>query len=184
MSSIAISLHEAAVAANDRSARLSMQYNDPSLMLNMDQSYTLAAAIVADYITQKSKYPCNRHELEGTLCSLFPWWCNKPTHSCQAVIGEEVVLGGLKAGMIETITFKETFLGRDELNKVRFTGLYYDNVVSFVEEILHNTLKNYIPNPTWIVWFQRCLGDVVILEPGEDYRILDWERRMADGVWQ
>ncbi len=184
MSSIAISLYEAAVMANTKSSIVAASYNDPTLMLDMEKSYILAAAIVADYIAEKSCYPCIKHGLETTLCGLFPWWCNKPTHSCQAVIGEEVVLGGHTRAIVETVTFKETFIGKDELSRVRFSGMYYDHVIADVEEILHNTLKAYIPNKTWTVWFHRCIGETVVLEPGDDFRVIDWERRMASGEWR
>lgn len=184
MSSIAISLHEAALMCYNRSLMVATQFEDSSLVLCMDKSYTLAAAIVADYIAVNSNYPCSKHELEGTLRSLLPWWSNKPIQQCQAIIGEEVVLGGLKPGIIQQITYKETHIGRNELNRVRFSGIYYDEVIAYVEEILHGVLKKYIPCKTWVVWYQKCIGDVVIIEPGDDYRIIDWERRMSTGEWK
>ena len=49
---------------------------------------------------------------------------------------------------------------------------------------IDNFLDQYIGHSTWLVWYMRDIGGDIVLEQGTDYRILDWERRMASGEWK
>lgn len=50
--------------------------------------------------------------------------------------------------------------------------------------LILNDLKRIIPEKSWSIWFVKPLCDSVIIEEGGDFRIADWERRMANGEWK
>lgn len=50
---------------------------------------------------------------------------------------------------------------------------------------LRTDLVNFIGKDKWAMYHVRPLGHTgLIIERGEDFRIMDWERRMASGEWK
>lgn len=49
---------------------------------------------------------------------------------------------------------------------------------------LEQFLDHFVGRDSWIVWYTRDIGGDVVIEQGTDFRILDWERRMASGEWR
>jgi len=41
-----------------------------------------------------------------------------------------------------------------------------------------------IKEKTWNTWYLRWFGDDILMQQGEDYRVLDWTRRMDSGEWK
>ena len=53
-----------------------------------------------------------------------------------------------------------------------------------LEESIERWIQSAIPKKTWRLWTVRALGRDLCLEQGEDFRVLDWERRTASGEWE
>ncbi len=53
-----------------------------------------------------------------------------------------------------------------------------------IEVAINDLVERIIPNRTWQCWATRRIGSDVVLVCGEDYRIMDWERRMRKGEWR
>ena len=60
---------------------------------------------------------------------------------------------------------------------------FLKTVIEPLNDSIEEWIKTSIPEPTWRVWSIRTLGRDLCLEQGEDFRVLDWERRMASGEW-
>lgn len=59
-------------------------------------------------------------------------------------------------------------------------GRILSEVIKPVDEEVHDWVVWFNPaDADWSIWYVRRLGYDVIIVRGEDYRILDWERRMA-----
>lgn len=59
----------------------------------------------------------------------------------------------------------------------------YRQVIEPVFEEIHNWVLNFDgSDPSWHVWYVRRMGLDIIIEKGQDYRVLDWTRRMEAGV--
>ena len=58
--------------------------------------------------------------------------------------------------------------------------VFFSDVIQPAYEEVHDWVMNFDDGQaSWHIWYVRRLGLDVILEKGPDYRILDWERRMA-----
>lgn len=56
-----------------------------------------------------------------------------------------------------------------------------------VEEDMFDVIHDWVVSfdnvtPSWNVWYVRRMGHDVVVEKGQDYRILDWTRRMEAGA--
>lgn len=51
----------------------------------------------------------------------------------------------------------------------------YDMIDTRLEDL-------FDPSESWSVWYTRCHGFDVVIEVGQDFRVIDWERRMALGA--
>lgn len=60
---------------------------------------------------------------------------------------------------------------------------FFNEVLRPAYELIHDwvlTFENDCDH--WHLWYARRLGLDVVIEKGQDYRIVDWERRMAAGA--
>ncbi|QVD49119.1 hypothetical protein LUCX_49 [Xanthomonas phage vB_XciM_LucasX] len=63
---------------------------------------------------------------------------------------------------------------------MEFTARVFMDVVDEAEISVEESMRLIeAGGKTWNVWYVRQLGPSIMLEKGPDYRILDWERRMA-----
>ena len=60
---------------------------------------------------------------------------------------------------------------------------FYNQVVDPLLVRMEGWVQTVIPTPTWTMWSLRTLGKDFYLEDGEDFRIVDWTRRMEEGEW-
>ena len=73
--------------------------------------------------------------------------------------------------------------GVDGLNTNRLDAFLTD-IVDDIEVGISECLDNTIGHNTWMVWTTRRLGYDIAIQRGEDYRILDWERRNRRGEFK
>lgn len=55
-----------------------------------------------------------------------------------------------------------------------------DHLILAVDELL----ADIVERETWIIWYMRRLGDDVVIEKGEDFRIVEFERQVRAGTCQ
>lgn len=63
------------------------------------------------------------------------------------------------------------------------SNMYYIQVIDLIIVRFSEIVDEFIPSDNWNVWHMRRLGDDLLVEKGEDYRIIDWTRRMESGEW-
>jgi hypothetical protein len=65
---------------------------------------------------------------------------------------------------------------------------YYIDVLDPLELKLIQTVEGMIglPNTSamWMIWYTLRIGDDLVLERGEDFRIVEFERRFISGEWK
>lgn len=68
----------------------------------------------------------------------------------------------------------------------RYCHYYYSEVVDPVELKILAFLDPIIGqgNDLWKIWHTLRLGDDYVIESGEDYRIVEFERRVQSGEWK
>lgn len=70
----------------------------------------------------------------------------------------------------------------DKVSKKLENQLFKDVIQDAYEEI-HDWLNEFDDgDPSWHVWYVRPVGLDIMIEKGQDFRILDWERRMKAGA--
>lgn len=62
--------------------------------------------------------------------------------------------------------------------------LYVTEILDHVEVRIHEVMDTFLPDRTWDVWYMTKFGKDLMIVRGQDYRVLDWERRMASGQWK
>lgn len=60
---------------------------------------------------------------------------------------------------------------------------FFLDVFSDVNDIVTRWLDDYLPRCEWNIWSFNLIGHDVLVDIGEDYRVVDWERRMKSGEW-
>lgn len=60
---------------------------------------------------------------------------------------------------------------------------FHDNVIDHAFLAVSHMLEDIVESSTWHVWFMGRIGRDVVIEKGEDFRVLDWTRRMESGEW-
>lgn len=66
---------------------------------------------------------------------------------------------------------------------LRATQHYHKHVLEPVFDMVQQVIQQFLSKQTWDMWYIRCWGRDVVVEKGEDYRVLDWQRRMDSGEW-
>ena len=177
-----LSLYESAMLAIRLSKQHAAQQQNPSLVLTEVEAFELAESIIVDYITSKALYPTTSHRVEIVMRSKFPWWTlDSGLQSVTAILTEARRADGSIVLVPNIIEYQPHRLKRAE---VLATNGFIENVIMEVEEIALRRIRELIPKSTWVVWHCRNLGNDFLIEEGEDYRILDWQRRMESGEWQ
>lgn len=73
--------------------------------------------------------------------------------------------------------------GFDEKVPRTLQNLLFRDVTQEAYEDVHDWLNEFdTEHQSWNVWYVRRIGLDIMLEKGEDYRVLDWERRMQQGA--
>lgn len=60
---------------------------------------------------------------------------------------------------------------------------FFSNVIDEAMLACEQIIAHFIPEATWNIWSLHLFGSDFVLEKGNDYRIVDWTRRMASGEW-
>lgn len=97
--------------------------------------------------------------LVNVLTEELPWWS---THSLDGSVSSE-----------ETVVSK---------SQTYYTHIL-DKYICQTLHILEVTLPPNERNDVWRVWHSLMVGDDLVLERGEDFRILEFERRSNNGEW-
>ena len=61
--------------------------------------------------------------------------------------------------------------------------LYFSEVLDEFEQSIMEWVSNFIPQPTYDIWYLTQFGRDLVIDRGPDFRIVDWERRMKSGEW-
>ncbi len=107
--------------------------------------------------------PDTRSQIEQVLLDLIPLW------------------DALNENLHPQLPPEHLEAWKDQI--VRYCGEFYRQVIEPTQKKVISWVQNIIPYRTWDVWTVRELGWDLVLEKGEDFRVLDWERRMASGEW-
>lgn len=68
--------------------------------------------------------------------------------------------------------------------EVRFQFEISSEVVDVVWEQIKLRLDMITEGTSeWVVWYTRRVGSDLLIEKGEDFRILDWNRRIENQIW-
>jgi hypothetical protein len=78
------------------------------------------------------------------------------------------------------VMFPSLSLKRKTLLASKFTH----DVIHDIEARISSQVYHDIPADTWDIWSVKKLGHDLFLIKGQDYRVYDWERRMASGEWK
>ena len=79
------------------------------------------------------------------------------------------------ARLLPGFSFSETSPHLNQSN--HFFKVVIDDVLIACEKII----SMYIPESTWTIWNIYTFGNDLVLEEGNDYRVVDWTRRMGSG---
>lgn len=71
-----------------------------------------------------------------------------------------------------------------ELLENDFSELFHHNILDNAFLSLEEMVDNLIPDDTWDIWYVSMYHRAVLLEKGQDFRIVDWEQRMQSGEWR
>jgi hypothetical protein len=58
------------------------------------------------------------------------------------------------------------------------------SALDIIDGYIRDELLVIIPEKSWSIWYVKQIGNSLVFEEGEDFRIADWERRMSSGEWQ
>lgn len=63
--------------------------------------------------------------------------------------------------------------------------LYYEEIIDYAVLTINKFINEIVrdKNP-WLVWYTIRLGDSLVIEKGNDFRILEFDRRYASGKWK
>lgn len=56
-------------------------------------------------------------------------------------------------------------------------------VIGPLYSMINGFIYDTLPHQTWDVWYTNRMGLDVVLEQGEDYRIISWHRHIESGDW-
>ena len=77
----------------------------------------------------------------------------------------------------------ETFQGWDESAHQKQSAHFYSEVIDEMLIRIERWMQFAIPERSWNIWSLRTIGQDLLMEKGEDYRVVDWTRRMESGEW-
>lgn len=71
-----------------------------------------------------------------------------------------------------------------DTNAHRHLRLHFcDVVLDRLSQMVQSMVTKYITERSWNVWTIAKLGNDLMFESGQDFRIVDWTRRMESGEW-
>lgn len=71
----------------------------------------------------------------------------------------------------------------DDERAVKAAQHYHTAVLEQIFDTVGQVVQQFVPNKTWTMWYVSKYGRDMTIERGEDYRVLDWQRRMDSGEW-
>lgn len=125
--------------------------------ISEEQAAEIIAAIVDDAISDRMRWCRKSHYTANALERHLPWF--------------------------NLLTYHRTPNGIEQV-ECPFSNDYYVDVLDKVECRVMDMVFEIIPDMTWDVWSMRMLGKDIAIMKGPDYRVLDWERRIASGEWK
>lgn len=73
----------------------------------------------------------------------------------------------------------------DAMSENEFSDQYFTGVLDDVQITIGEWIDRVMPEQrTWNIWYISALNADVILERGDDFRVVDWMRRMKSGEWR
>ena len=119
-----------------------------------------------DKLTQEQSARYARYFLQDLINERM-FWVDKPSHTHREYLVEVLSWWG------------------DDLTHSTLDILYHEKVLDEIHVLLYAGLDEIIPEKTWHMWHYESIGDdTLVLEQGEDYRIVDWTRRIESGEWR
>ena len=178
---VLLSIYEPASVMQRLSMELSSALSGTIEPLNEEDCFSICHAMVSDYIADMANYKTPKGHLERYMRSKFAWWENQATTNTVIKLAE--VWNAAAGNFIKTETLKFKTKDKPQLHREKFTGQFYEYVLMEVDDLIRAKMRELIPEKTWMVWLEQLTGDTVVLEQYEDFRVLDWERRMGTGEW-
>ena len=178
---VLLSIYEPASVMLRLSRELSAALSGALEPLKEEECFEICHAMVSDYIADMANYKTPNGYLERYMTSKFNWWENRLRTNNVVTLSE--VWNGVTNDFIKTEKIKIVAKEKHQRHREKFTGQFYEYVLMEVEDLIRNKMRELIPEKTWMVWLDKLTGDTIILEKHEDFRVLDWERRMATGEW-
>lgn len=65
-----------------------------------------------------------------------------------------------------------------------YYALILDPVILKISHLLNEVMGVINDNERWRIWHMLPMGDDLLLERGEDFRIVEFERRFSSGEWR
>ena len=178
---VLLSIYEPASVMRRLSGELSSALSSGIEPLTEEECFEICHAMVSDYIADMANYKTPNGYLERYMLGKFHWWENQL--KTNTVIHLSEVWNATAMKFVKTESVKFLAKEKQQHHREKFTGQFYEYVLMEVEDLIRDKMRELIPEKTWMVWLDKLTGDTVILEQYEDYRVLDWERRMATGEW-
>lgn len=139
---------------------------DP-VVLTVTQCAEIIRAIIDDTLNQKMiwvpKIADDNPHLNATMQKFFPQWDGKDEQHASRLPREHAAVWREQAVIASDHAFHRVI--RPVINKI------------------NRLIAAAIPDETWQVWTVRPVGRDVGLLEGQDWRVLDWNRRMRNGEW-
>lgn len=61
---------------------------------------------------------------------------------------------------------------------------YWNQLGDDIDLMMYDLIQDFIPHNTWTIYHRQTFPTYIVIEKGIDYRIADWEARMASGEWE
>lgn len=129
----------------------------------------IIVAYIKDYINECQHWSTNTSLFEKALERVLPQYIFD-TDSIMEMMGRPVeTLKNITAAQLEgSLSFSRILIG-------------------YLDEIIDGWLEENIlidEEDRWVMWVVETLGEDALIRRGQDFRIADWERRMASGEWK
>lgn len=142
-------------------------------------NYILPASALAEDFYQRALDFTTRHQLDGANVS-----------QCLDMV-EAAIYDSLSRRMVWCVPsnrlddllekyFPWYAVNQSDDHSRDFYYFVVDHLILSVEELL----ADIVERKTWIIWYMRRLGDDVVIEKGEDFRIVEFERQVREGTCQ
>ena len=141
-----------------------------ALTLTESQAIDIIAAYVDDYINSKAAYAVPQPSaVDKVLNATFPWWEEATEYAFAPNYDYSRIP-----------KFSSNFKANVE-RLCNMRNIVECNALLPAYAMIRKFIQTLIPTTTWTVWFTKRNGEDILLEEGEDFRIIDWTRRKEAG---